>query len=254
MAPVEIPWVDPPAVSILMVLYRGGVVALEALGSVAAHTTVPYEVVVVDNASPDASGAIVRMCTKGAVFVASPTNLGFGGGMNEAARHARAPLLCLLNPDVVVGPGWLEPLLAATERPGVAAVAPVLVYPDGSVQEAGSWIDSDGHTHAHTEPLPRTVDYASAACLVLRKEVFDELGGFDERYFPAYFEDADLGLRLQQAGWSTVVEPSVTVIHHRGGTDAGDGAKHLAHANHAVFVERWRDVLATKPSAVPATA
>ena len=121
--------------------------------SIAEHTAVPYEVIVVDNASPDASGALVRLRTTGARFVFNAENRGFGGAMNQAVALATAPAVCLLNPDVVVGPGWIEPLLgalAADDR--CAAVTPMLVNADGSVQEAGSVIDGTGHTHAAREP------------------------------------------------------------------------------------------------------
>lgn len=236
-----------PRLSVVTVLYRGGREAVAAIAAIVEHTSVPYEVIVVDNASPDASGALVRLRTTGVRFVVNDHNLGFGGGMNQAVGLARADAVCLLNPDVVVGPGWAEPLLAALDtEPRLAAVSPVLLDPDGGIQEAGATVDATGHTNPITDLASAAgAHYASAACLVVRRTAFEEVGGFDPRYFPAYFEDVDLALRWRDAGWTVRVEPSVRVVHLKGATDTGGAANRLAARNLAVFRERWVERLAS---------
>lgn len=246
-----------PQVTIAMVLYRGGVDAVAALAAVAANTPEPYEVVIVDNASPDASGALVRLSVTGARFVFNDVNLGFGGAMNQAVALARAPAVCLLNPDTEVQPGWLDPLLRRLAGDGgCAAVTSLLLDPSGAIQEAGGVIDGSGHTHAVGGPSwelaadvlgSRQIDYASAACLVVRRAAFLEIGGFSPEFFPAYFEDADLALRLSAAGWSIWLEPESRVVHRKGATDTGGSAQHLAHTNLLRFRSKWRTELARRP-------
>lgn len=254
---VEFPVDGEPLVSVLMVLFRGGAMALDALRSVAAHTDVRYEIVIVDNASPDASGSLVRLSTRHARWITSTSNLGFGPAMNLAAGQARGRFLCLLNPDTLVQPGWIKPLLARLEWPGAVAATPVLWNLDGSIQEAGGVVDGHGFTHAigtgdwAFDDLARTarvVDYASAAALVVTAESFRGVEGFDERYRLAYFEDVDLAFSLARAGGQTWLEPTSRVIHRRGGTDVGRTALDLASENHARFVDKWGLELAGRPT------
>ena len=252
-----------PTLSICVVLYGGGHLALEALGAVVERTTVPYEVIVVDNCSPDGSGSLVRARTRGVRFVANRVNVGFGGAMNQAAEAARGRYLCLLNLDAIVTDGWDEPLIARLrDRADVGAVSPLLLEPDGhTVQEAGSFVDRTGYTFpigtASAGPLgpdalfARVCDYASAACLVLDRGAFEQSGGFDLRYRPAYFEDPDLAFTLAEHGWQTWFEPASRVCHVRGGTDANGRALTLVAANHPRFVEKWGVELARRPAFDP---
>lgn len=248
MTPVVVPVGGPPEFSALVVLYGGGRVALRALATLVAHTGVPFEVVVVDNASADGSGALVCTLCRNAHFVPLPANVGFGPAMNMAADRARAPRLLLLNPDVQFTPGWYEPLADALGSERVAAVSPVLLDPDGSVQEAGADIDADGFTHPRlvVPTGPAVVEYASAACLLVSRDAFGEVGGFDPAFVPAYFEDADLAMRWSEIGRDVVVHPGSRVLHDRGGGGGGARALAAAQRNHARFRERWAARLAEK--------
>jgi GT2 family glycosyltransferase len=119
--------------------------------------------------------------------------------------------------------GWLAPLLEQL-RQGAAIAAPVLIEPDGTVQSAGHRLLPDGFTEPVTDaPVPGSVgrpDFASAACWVLERSTYDTLDGFDDSFFPAYYEDADFALRARPLGGTTVVG-DVRVVHHRGAsTDA----------------------------------
>lgn len=219
-------------VSIVVVTYGTDEVVLDLLESVAANTSLPHEVIVVDNPVSDraATRELLRATTSGVVMVLPEENLGFGGGCDLGAARARGRLLCFLNPDVVVGEGWLEPLVAALDDPDVAVAAPPLLDPDGTVQEAGQVVLADGCTMAVGGPellsgraqlFDRDVDYASAACWVLRRVDHLGRGGFDERYHPAYFEDADYGMRLEAEGLVTRLVTARPVVHRRGGGGAG---------------------------------
>ena len=146
-------------------------------------------------------------------------------------------------------------VIGACAQEGVAGVSPILENPDGSVQEAGGVIDGDGNSHAIGagewdlglgDLAARRIDYASAAALVVRSKAFSEVGGFDERYRLAYFEDADLALALAHAGWELRLVPAVRVLHRRGGTAVGRRSLDLAVMNHALFVEKWASDLASR--------
>ncbi len=232
-APPPVPVVTEPTgapdpaveVSVVVVAYRSGRhldAALTALAEARRITPTPvFEVVVVDNACPDRSGVLAATAHPWVRLVASAANTGFGGGCELGILAAVAPVICLLNPDVEVDPGWLGPLLGALDA-GAGAAASVAVNRSGAVLEAGAGVYGDAAepwTAACTDPADRFVDYASAACIAFRRSTFRAVGGFRADYWPAYFEDADLGLRLQDHGGVRVVAAS-RVVHHVGGDSA----------------------------------
>jgi GT2 family glycosyltransferase len=256
--PVVIPQTESPAVSVLIVVYGGGALAIDAVASLVKHTKQPFEVIIVDNASRDDSVSAIRAGISGMRLFTEDTNLGFGGGNNRAAQAVRAPLICMLNPDARVTSGWLEPLLAVLEDPSVGAVAPALIGADGSLQEAGAMVDHWGYTgpigtrgFGQAVPAPdrrTTVDYASAACLLMRSDTFRALEGFDPAYRLAYYEDVDLCMRLWERGLQVWAEPASRVIHLGGGTVTPVVSQALWHHNRSVFLHRWKAELARRPS------
>ena len=256
--PVVIPETDSPAISVLMVVYGGGALAIDAVASLVEHTTHPFEVIVVDNASADDSVSKIREGIVGLTLIAEDSNLGFGGGNNRAVREARAPVVCMLNPDARVTPGWLDPLLAVLDDPLVGAVAPALIGADGELQEVGAVVDHWGYTgpigtRGFGQPVPAQsgrvcVDYASAACLLMRTDVFRSIDGFDPIYRLAYYEDVDLGMRLWERGLQVCGEPASRVIHLGGGTVTPVVSQALWHHNRSVFLHRWREELERRPS------
>jgi GT2 family glycosyltransferase len=247
---------DRPELSVVMVTYNAWDWTRRALEALVEHTDADLELIVADNASSD--GTLEGLAAvEGITVLRNPANLGFGPAANQAALRARAPLLLLLNTDALVHPGWLPPLRAVLEaEPDVAAVAPRLLHLDGSLQEVGSilWGDAEvwpyGATRAAAAPeyrFRRDVDYASAACLLLRRSAFVDSGGFDPVFAPAYYEDVDLSLRLWERGLRTVCQPRSEVTHAGGAsTDRGRRTRLLEH-NRPVFVERWRRLLALRP-------
>jgi O-antigen biosynthesis protein len=259
MTAISIPASDRPTLSILMVVYGQARLAIDALRSVTKNTDVDYEVVVVDNASPDGAGDQVSREVEGIRYVPMDTNIGFGQGMNRAVREARGEFLCLLNSDTQVGTGWATALLEPVRTdPRVGAVVPRFVFPDGRLQEAGSALGSDGITWAiggyETEGLPafdvgfpRWTDFGSAACMVIRRADFDAVGGFDPVYGIGYFEDVELCMELARRGMRTRYEPACDVVHLLGASSDPGQAPRLSHANRQVFLDRWRDTLQDRP-------
>ncbi|MGX7823691.1 glycosyltransferase [Actinokineospora sp. 24-640] len=238
-------------VTFVLVSYGGADLVVRCLDLLAKHTPEPYDVVVVDSASPDGTGQWLQDNLRGATVLRMDSNLGFGAGGNLGVRHAHTELVCFLNADIEVTDGWLEPLLAFLDaNPAVGAVSPVLLNPDGSVQEAGSVIGGDGWCRAYApdeeELYPRAVDYASAACLLMRRQAFIEVAGFSTEYEIAYFEDVDLALALAAKGWPTWVEPASRVVHERHGSSSSARATELMRLNHGTFRRRWPAELASR--------
>jgi GT2 family glycosyltransferase len=251
MRAVTLPEVDKSAVSVVMVTYGGGEDALRAIEALVANTEPCYELIVIDNASPDDTPDRLRAGLRGAKVLLNGENSGFARGCNQGAALATGTYLCFLNADAFVEPGWLPPLLEVFERDDtVGAALPLFLYSDGRVQEAGSAVDADGaalaigdgdEPSAFEHRFTRTVDYGSAACLVVRTDAFHDVGGFDPIYSPAYYEDVDLCFKFDARGLKTVYVPRARAVHLRGG--ATPEANALMVANRRIFADRWRERL-----------
>jgi GT2 family glycosyltransferase len=227
----------------------------ECLMSLARLTDCPsHEVVVVANGTDES--ALESLPRRDAlVLVRSSINLGFGGGCNWGAAFARGRFLVFLNDDTVVEPDWLRALVEVAESDdSVGAVGSRLINPDGTLQEAGSILWSDAGTYQVGSGLPagtaafttlRQVDYCSACGLLVRREAWDDVDGFDERYFPAYHEDVDLCLSLRERGWRVVYAPDARLVHH-GGVSLSDPEWRRIVGLHSgrAFREKWGDALA----------
>jgi len=253
-----------PLISIVVVTYGTGPIVLDALDAVARNTSICREVIVVDclPADPATRTAPLLADRTDIRLFAIDDNLGFAGGNEYGVEQARGEYLCFLNADVIVGPGWLQPLIDALEDPAVGIAAPVFLNADGSLQEAGQLIFSDTFTAPiggadvmagdRANLFSRDVDYASAACWVVRRADHVALGGFDRHYHPAYFEDSDYALRVEASGKRTRLVADVPVVHHHGqGSGTRDAA--VGQATHARFKRRWAQHLADR-AAQPTTS
>ncbi len=203
---------------------------LQSLGTIGED----LEVLVVDNASTDRSIEIITTRFPEARILAQDQNLGFGAANNLAAAEASGESLLLLNVDAWLEPGALELFEARmNENPRIGMVAPNLYYPDGGRQfvwsptrgVAGEALQVfrnpfEGRAWAHgslarfASRLVGRVWY-TAACVLIRTEAFREIGGFDESFF-MYFEDVDLCIRMETAGWKLDHDPDISVIHQGG--------------------------------------
>lgn len=258
--PFAVPGSDAPWVSIVIPVHGKLPYTLACLRSLARHgARAPFEVIVVDDASPDETATVLDQ-VDGLRLLRNPRNVGFIDSCNAGAAAARGEFLLFLNNDTQVTPGWLDALLACfAERADCGIAGARLVYPDGRLQEAGGLVFADGgcwntgrfeDRDAPAFQYRRRTDYVTGAALLVRREVFDRVGGFDIRYRPAYYEDTDLAFAVRQLGLAVYYEPASTVIHCEGitsGTDTGSGAKHHQVTNQAVFAAKWADQLALQP-------
>ncbi len=216
-----------PALSVVLVLHNRFALTMAALAGLRAAFPGPLDLVLVDSGSSDETKTIERH-VRGAQILRFAENVGFVLGCNAGLAAARAPVLLFLNNDVELGPGAIEAARARLDAdPTIGAVGAMLVRTHGAVQEAGSIIWRGGTTAGYmrdASPLApevnfvRDVDYCSAAFLLTRTALVRALGGFDPAFAPGYYEDADLCLRMREAGHRVVYDPSVIVRHLEHGT------------------------------------
>lgn len=253
---------ERPRVSVLVLAWRQHDhldACLRAIQNAAGG--VAYEVILVLNGATPQIEAFARSEVTGARLVASRVNLGFSGGNNRAAEHARGEFLVLLNDDAVPEPGWLEWLVATADAyPEADAVASCILFPDGRIQEAGSIVWNDGSTFPIGRDSPgdspewhfvRRVDHASACSLLVRRSAWTAVGGFDERYFPAYYEDVDLCLAIAARGRRILYEPRSRVRHHESASSNADFKIFLFTRNQRLLAEKWHENLSLREPAMP---
>jgi GT2 family glycosyltransferase len=258
-----IPFAERPRASLIVVTWNAVEWTRRAIEAIAAHTATPFELIVVDNASTDGTRDFLGAELAGASILLNDRNLGFGVGANIGAMRASAPVLVFVNSDLLVMPGWLEPLCSRIEEdPHVAAAGPTIIGLHGRIDHAGGLMGHDGWTMHYGEGdeaekpeygFRRRADYLTGACLAVRTRSFRDAGGFDPLFEIAYFEDVDLCLRLRDDGLAVVYEPSSVVTHAGGASGTTEGSLRLLGVNQPRFAQRWRDLLASRPEA-PLTA
>lgn len=252
--PIRFNTTDSPLVSIVIPVFNNWEFTYACLRSVAEHTSTPYELIVVDNHSTDQTPQLLASM-EGITVITNETNEVFVNACNQAANKASGNYLMLLNNDTEVTPGWLEAMLEPMADTGTGIVGAKLVYPDGRLQEAGGiiWRDGTGCNYGHGDDpdLPqfnyrKNVDYCSGACLLVRRSLWDEIGGFDTRYAPAYYEDTDLCFAARALKQAVVYQPSARIVHFGGasaGKETSSGYKRFQDINQHKFVEKWQAVL-----------
>ena len=231
-----------PDISAVLVNYNAGPELAKALQSiVSALSELSWEAVVVDNASSDGSANIVESLGPRVRLIANAANVGFARGVNQGVAASTGRVILMMNPDCRLVAGAYAFMHRELERsPSTAIVGPRILDPDGSVQGSARG-DPDmftgvfGRTTRLRRFLPGlavsrrnvvtdaavrnadavTVDWVSGACMVVRREAFDEVRGFDERYF-LYWEDADLCRRLRARGYKIRYVPTATAVHRVG--------------------------------------
>lgn len=252
---LSFPQYENPTVSIVIPCYNQIHYTYACLQSILEFTKdVTYEVIIADDVSTDATAEISRF-VDGLVICRNQTNQGFLRNCNQAAKAAKGKYIMFLNNDTKVTEGWLSSLVNLIESDDtIGMVGSKLVYPDGRLQEAGGiiWSDGSGWNYGRLDDPDKAeynyvkdVDYISGAAILLSVDLWKQIGGFDERFAPAYCEDSDLAFEVRKAGYRVVYQPLSKVIHFEGvsnGTDVnGTGLKRYQVENSQKLKEKWAD-------------
>lgn len=244
---------DPAAdVAVVVVNYNTGDYLTRCIRSALENAgDARVEVVVVDNASHDASAERAVAAHPEVRLIANGTNRGFAAAANQGIRATRAPFVLLLNPDAEIAAGTIGGFLKVSrDRPRAAAIGPMVRDPDGSVypsaRKVPTMVEALGHSflgpflpdnrfsRAYTmadwdRRSEREVEWVSGSCVLLRRQALEDVGVFDERYF-IYVEDVDLCSRLRQAGWHVLFSPELEVIHTGGVSTRGKKRMTVEHS------------------------
>lgn len=222
-----------PALAVVIPNFNGAAVLPRSLAALAAQTVAPAEVVVVDNGSTDGSAQAAERDFPGVRVVRVGHNSGFGAAANRGVREVTSPLVAILNSDARPVPAWAEQMtgFAAVAPPGAWSWGGVLTSPGGLVESAGDCYSPAGFAYKHAQgvPLDRLPDQPyevfapPGAAPVFRRDVYLELGGYDERYF-LYLEDIDLAFRARSRGHSAWLVPGAEVEHDLGASGTGEVA------------------------------
>ena len=252
----EIPSSKKPKVSIIIPVYNQFHYTYACLKSIRDHSgKVDYEVIIADDCSTDETAHMEKIVS-GVRVNHNKENLRFLRNCNHAAGKAKGQYILFLNNDTQVRENWLEPLVRLIESDEkIGMVGSKLIYPDGRLQEAGGilWKDGSAWNYGHgknpEDPeynYVKEADYISGAAIMIRRNLWEQLGGFDDRFAPAYYEDTDLAFQVRDAGYKVMYQPQSEVIHFEGvsnGTDTSTGLKAYQVENQKKFFEKWRKVL-----------
>lgn len=236
---------------------RNAELLAQSLASIRDHAAgePTHQVVIVLNGATDEVRDCVRTHGHDAVVVDSPVNLGTGGGFNRAFAATDAHFMVIAHDDSQVTANWLSPLMECMdEDPSLGAVGGRVEGFDGRVQWMGALVFRDGATHpewagdvppADLMHTPRDVDYHGGLGLLIRREAWEAVGGFDDTsYYPAYYPDTDLCFRLRAAGWRVRYEPGCVIRHHHARSTTAPFRTFLGARNRAVFAHIHADSLA----------
>lgn len=261
-----------PSVSLIIAVYNHLDYTEQCLEQILATipSTIDAEIIVVDDCSPEAGiyeglKAWEQRDSRIKV-IRNEQNMSYLMTCNLGASEAKNDIIVMLNNDILPQPGWLKSLVQTfVDYPDAGAVGGKLVYPNGRLQEAGCIIYANGsawNVGRLGDPddpyynFVRKVHYCSAATMATWRWLWDEIGGYDERYRPLYYEDSDYCMEVRNRGYSVYFQPACKIIHFEGvtsGTDPSkaDAPKQYQTVNHAKFVEKWHETLKSHPLPMP---
>ncbi len=222
-----------PDISVVIVSYNTKDLTLQTIQTLLDTTPLKLEIIVVDNNSTDGSADVIKTQFPDITVLAETKNHGFGGGNNLGAAQATTDLLAFINSDTIANATSLKPLvdyLKANPKCGIAA--PKILLDDAATVQPFSFgaepsvlsllFREQQSLPATTEPLP--VDWVTGAAFMIRRDLFEQLKGFDENIF-MYFEDMDVCRRTRSAGYSVVLVPTATIVHLGGRSTASTRAR-----------------------------
>jgi GT2 family glycosyltransferase len=220
-----------PSVAVIIPVWNGREYLVRSLDALHAQAYAPLEIIAVDNASTDGSAALIAERYPDVTLLRQAENLGFAGACNVGLRHAATDVRVILNQDTEVEPGWLAALTdALTAEPRIGLAGSKALYPDGTIQHAGALLDpQNGGQHLGLgEPddgrvdAPAAFDFLSGVALAISSPAYAAVGGLDEGFAGAYFEDVDWCYRVCAAGFELAFVPTSRLIHYEESRAASD--------------------------------
>ncbi len=237
------------ALDIIIVTYNAKDKLKACLRSIKKHSShLQYTLTVIDNHSTDGTGALLKESFKGINYTRLPENKGFSHGANLALRQTHHEYIALLDDDIEVPAGWVEGLYSQMQEQDKAGiVGPKLVLPNGRIFAADCSIKRGSPRGAEEwdkgqRDYIRECDAVTGPCWLMRRAVFNEVGNFDEDFFPCQGEDSDYCLRARLKGYKIIYNGAVSVIHYNLFRTRG-----LAQANTDLLKRKWAKVLAKLP-------
>lgn len=242
-----------PRVSIVIPVYNHLEFTLECLAAIERNPQqASFEIIIVDDASTDET-AVTLPSVPGVRYYRNERNVGYLLSCNRASELVRGEFVLFLNNDTQVQTAWLDPLVSRLDAdPKIGVVGPMLLFPDGRLQEAGARLAGDGDLAGELIGLgdspfdpcyqfAREVEYCSGASLIVRRSLLEDVGGLDSSFAPAYFEDVDLAYKVRRAGYRVYYEPRSVVVHHLSVSTGSIGAskRELVSRNSRTFMEKW---------------
>ena len=254
--PLTLPRSPKPTISIILVLYNRAELTLQCLRSIADQGFSDLEIIIIDNASTDETSQLLGLL-EGPRITRNSENRNFVLAVNQAAQLASGEYLLLLNNDTQLLTGSLHSAMRTIQsRPDIGAVGGRLILLDWTLQEAGSIVWRDGsclgygrgdNPFAPMYMFRRDVDYCSAAFLLTPSTIWNKLGGFDEAFKPAYYEDSDYCARLWAHGLRVVYDPHAVLLHYEFGSSKNAAkAIDLQREHQTVFADRHQRWLSTR--------
>ncbi|MES2876031.1 MAG: glycosyltransferase [Patescibacteria group bacterium] len=247
---------NPPVVSIVIPAFNKIEMTTSCLESLTklSYDELPFQVILVDNGSTDNTSSMRSI--EGLTYVKNEENLGFVGGCNSALPHINGEYTVFLNNDAEVADNWLSALYETINQDqSVGIVGSKIIYPNGTLQEAGGVVFTDGtglnygkfdSAESYQYEYRREVDYCSGASIIIRTALLNEMGGFDTLYHPAYYEDTDLCFKVRDKGLKVIYQPHSVIYHIEGGTagtNPNSGYKKFQEINRDKFLRRWDKTL-----------
>ncbi|MDM0063285.1 glycosyltransferase family 2 protein [Variovorax sp. J22G21] len=263
---------DPPPVTLVIPTRNAVALLRQCVESIVLDTTYPdFDILVVDNGSddPEALAYLAELnASPGIQVIRDDSPFNYAALNNRAVALARGDVVGLVNNDIeVISPGWLDEMVSIALQPGVGAVGAKLLYADETVQHGGVLLGVGGvaaHAHKH---LPawhsgyfqraqsiQSFSAVTAACLVVRKALYQEVGGLDEMNLKVAYNDIDFCLKLRAAGHRNVWTPHAELFHHESatrGADVSDVQRARLIEEEACMRQRWGDLIANDPAYNP---
>jgi GT2 family glycosyltransferase len=244
--------VTTPDVSVIIPIFNSAHHTLRSLRSLLADRSVSLEVIIFDNASTDHTTELLQRC-ENVVVIRSVENLGFVSAVNAASKRAQGRFLLLLNNDVTILSGQIRHATDVFDsESNVGAVGARISFATGHLQEAGCIIFRDGMTNGYMRDKAtehpsamyrRDVDFCSGAFLLVESRQFSKMGGLDEIFAPAYYEETDLCMRLRSQGLRVIYTPSILIEHFEFGSQPSGAAFEAISKRLPIFLERWQSTL-----------